>query len=236
MTRATSTALAALVLFAASPALATPRWGGFGQMHQGTLVGSFGMVSGLDGPEALGPDGEVGGFGLTFGGGGRALLFGRLLIGGKGFGILMPDTYTERGVASAGGGGGGLDVGWAFVNDGRYLMYPIIGVGGLGFDVDVANDSATDITIGDVVIAPGRRAHFSTGVLYAEIGAGMQQLLFDVGGGFILGGEVGLLVSVAGSKVEDAAERNVPGVDPASLLGWYTRLTIGGGGFSGTGE
>lgn len=50
-------------------------------------------------------------------------------------------------------------------------------------------------------------------------------------GGFINGGELGLLVSLHQSQWE-AGDTTAAGIPPARMIGFYFRLLMGGGGFS----
>lgn len=71
----------------AEPRQQRARLGGLGYMQLGTLIGPVGDVEGsLTPSSALGDRTTSPGFGYTIGGGGRALLLRRLVIGGWFFG------------------------------------------------------------------------------------------------------------------------------------------------------
>ncbi|MGH1344303.1 MAG: hypothetical protein ACRBN8_22280 [Nannocystales bacterium] len=83
------------------------RRGGLGDMQLGTPIGPVGDVqTSLRPASALGGQASSRGFGYTIGGGGRALVLGRLVLGGRGFGVYSAHIGSERGFAKITGGGG----------------------------------------------------------------------------------------------------------------------------------
>jgi len=224
-----------LGLMASPSADAAPAWGGYGHMINGFIIGD---LSGLDtAVSTLGPA-SAPGYLQMIGGGGRTLLAGRVLLGGRGFGLMHGiDTAGEGGSASLSGGGGGMDIGVVFPKTDFYLMYPYVGGGGLGMTAAIQNDLAEDalLEFGGELLEPGLTYRYYSGTWYLDFGLGMQRLLFKPddkgGGGFIIGGELGLMVGVGGSTWQNAQGVEVPALDPMSLTGFYTRLTFGGGGF-----
>lgn len=208
-------------------------WGGFGHAFAGMVAGDLGGYDArLSADAALGEGAGPIVFGGMLGGGGRALLGRRLMLGGKGYALLTPRKSGLHGSARITGGGGGLDVGVALYNNDNWLVYPYLGAQGFGLDLEVTNDSAQPRRLGDLSIPAGESRTFTAGFPMIELGAGVQRLLFsgDNHGGFMIGLELGFLYGFAGDAWQ-LDELDVAGLGAPGLNGGYLRLTLGGGGF-----
>ena len=177
---------------------------------------------------ALGADGVPGGLGWQLGGGGKALLWG-LVIGGKGFFLAYPETSTARGSSLLRGGGGGFDLGYAVVNRSDRIVCPFVGIGGIGFDLSVANISDEAMLLGSEEIEPNEDATFSGGFWYLEGGMGAHRFTMAHGGPE-LGVEFGVMASFAAQRWKNAAADDVGLLGP-EFVGAYLKITGGGGGF-----
>ena len=209
------------------------RSGGVGFMQLGTHIGPVADVARtLRDPGALGDRAISPSFGYTIGGGGRALLLRRLVIGGRGFGLFTPRVGGDRGVATITAGGGGFELGVAALNSNAWLLIPYVGGGAGGITIEVANESSGSLTIADDEAIPrGGTRTYDAGFGYLEFGLAAHRLLFFGDGGFAVGVDVGGIVSV-GPQKWNTAGRNLDGIDRPKLSGAFLRLTIGGGGFS----
>jgi hypothetical protein len=207
-----------------------PKHGGLGYAAFGVIAGPIGDIeealSTTLGPGARSPE-----FGYTVGGGGRMLLFHRLVIGGKGFGLFPPEVGGPNGTARVSGGGGGLELGFAAVNQPKLLFFPYFGVGGFGLGLELHNTSQDQIQLGDAAaLLPDEQRDYASGFVYLEVGAGLHRLIFFGDGGLAVGFNVGGIFSVAPSRWSDSGE-DIGGVDEPRLSGAYLQLTVGGGGF-----
>lgn len=230
----------ALTLFAPSVAQANDkspirraRSGGLGFLQLGTHIGPVGGVrSALRAPDGLGAGATSPEFGYTVGGGGRALLWRRLVIGGRGFGTFSPRVGGANGRATFAGGGGGLELGVAAVSRSAWLLIPYVGGGAGGVHMDVANTSTDAIVIADdEAIPPEGTRSYDAGFGYIELGLAAHRLLFWNTGGFAVGVDAGAMVTIASSPWSTDAQ-TVDGLSRARLSGGFLRLTLGGGGFS----
>lgn len=207
-----------------------PELGGLGYFSPGVMLGRVGGTAGLSDPRALGAGAELPGSSLQLGGGGRALL-GDLLLGGKGFGYDFGQASTGRGQVSLSGGGGGLDVGYALSRQDRHLVYTYLGVGGMGFSMEITNRGQRPIELDGVNILPGQSTTLTAGAAYGEAGLGAHWLLLGAGGGPCLGLEAGALFKLNGGRWEDSAGHRALALQRAGWNGFFLRLTLGGGGF-----
>ncbi len=209
------------------------RIGGLGYVQLGTHIGPIGEIAEtLRAPNALGDRSTSPEFGYTIGGGGRALILRRMVVGGRGFGVFTPRVGSDRGFATMSAGGGGLELGVAAVNRDHWLLIPYVGGGAGGVSVEVANDADTAIVIADDEEIPvdGQR-RYDAGFGYIEFGLATHRLLFFGSGGLALGLDFGGIFSVAPTPWSTGG-RDLDGIDRARLSGGFLRLTIGGGGFS----
>ncbi len=205
-----------------------PTFGGMGYGAAGVMVGPItGASAHLE--RALGDDGALGGLGWQLGGGGKALLWG-LVIGGKGFFLAYPETATARGSASLRGGGGGFDLGYAVVHRADLIVVPFVGIGGIGFDLSVANITDEPLSFGSEEIAGGEDGDFSGGFWYLEGGVGAHRFTMR-NGGPELGLEVGVMASFSSQEWTNTSDDTVDGVPSPKFAGAYVKVTGGGGGF-----
>ncbi len=203
-----------------------PQWGGIGYMTQGFVLGD---VSGLG--DSLGVD-HPPGLGLVLGGGGLALLGGRVVLGGTGYALSGLDGEGEVASARFGGGGGGFNIGYAVVNSGRMLLFPFVGAVGHGGHVLVENGSDPAI-VGGFDLLGGERKGFEGGGWALDFGASVFQLMWgEDSGGLAVGGAMGFWLPISGdgwTATDGGAATGLQGT-PSGL---YFRLQLGGGGASG---
>lgn len=226
MPRPLPAVLSALVL-SSLPAVAHAdgghQWGGVGYVTQGWALGDISGVGedfGLDAPP---------GVGLTLGGGGFALLGGRVLLMGNGYGVNALDGQGLVADAGFSGGGGSFAVGVALGQIQRTLVAGYAGAAMHGADLRVSNGDDF-ATIGGVEMSPGERRAFDGGGLAVDVGATVFQLFWgDDDAGMALGGSMGLWIPVldVGSAGGGAAQA------PGAPSGMYFRMHLGGGGASG---
>ncbi|MET0592131.1 MAG: hypothetical protein ABW133_05495 [Polyangiaceae bacterium] len=208
-----------------------PWFGGLGYATVGPFFGDLSTLStALRAPDALGESYDIGSAALTLGGGGGAVLFGHLWVGGKGVGLLTAPFKNARGEALLTGGGGGFELGYVLYRP-RTLIIPFFALGGYAYNVRVENDTGRPMPLQNVLtLAPGETRDIHAGFATIELGIRVQRLLFARAGGFIGGFEAGLLRSLSSApwKSDGAEFVNHPG---AMIEGGYIRFTVGGGGF-----
>ncbi len=224
-----------LVVWTLAPGTAAaeerPWIGGFGHMVTGLAFGQLGNLAGqLGHSEGLGATPEE--YGYTVGGGGRMMITDYLFLGGRGYLMVLPEFSSDRGSAALYGGGGGVDLGVLIHNRDKVMLYPFVGVGGLGLNLEITNNSDKEIRFGKERIKAGEQKSLRTGFWYLEVGFGVQRLLFadKQQGGWVIGAEVGVQLSPR-SEWMDEDDRELAGVNPARLASGFFRITVGGGGF-----
>lgn len=209
-------------------------WGGFGHAFIGGTLNQYGNFENeMARPRVLGNDFSISPLGMQFGGGGKMLIAGTLLVGGRGMGWALDTDQSQGANVFMAGGGGGFDLGYAVLNRDENLLYPYFGVGGYGVSIEVANVLATQsIPFGTARVAPGETDTFSTGFFTIDFGVGFQRLLFfGHDGGFIVGAEGGLMIPILHGDWENEDGGEITGLEKLGVSGGYLRLTLGGGGF-----
>jgi hypothetical protein len=211
-----------------------PYFGGLGYASVGLMTGGFSaMQATLSQGNVLGGGYDTAPTGFVFGGGG-GVLFNRLWVGGKGFGMIIDTPNSTRGTAKLSGVGGGGEIGYAAIASPQWLVVPFVGVGGFGYSLNVSNSSnknALPVYSGES-IAPGAETKYTAGFFTGEIGIRVSRLLFSGSGGLIVGAEMGYLSSLQRAAWESSAGNGSSAPESAELRGGYFRLIIGGGGFS----
>jgi len=215
-----------------------PTWGGWGHATVGVMAGDFGSVGDrLDDGDALDDEINPRPFAAMLGGGGKALLAGRYIVGGKGFAFVPPSQVTSQGRMTMVGGGGGLDVGLVLFNRRNWLIYPYAGVGGFGYTLDIHNQGERDVVVSpNITLDPEQEVKLTSGFATLELGFGFARSMFwgdprkGGAGGMVHNVEVGMMMALSQERwrTEDDVSVAIP---PANLLGAYVRLNIGGGGF-----
>jgi hypothetical protein len=207
----------------------------FGGIGFASIAPYFGDLSGLEdvlrAPTALGASYGVGRTAVLLGGGGGAVLFGKLWLGGKGYGLWTGPFENARGKAALTGGGGGFELGYVVSTRPKMLFIPYLGLGGFAYNLEVTNLTPGPMAIAQqAVIAQGASRTFISGFATLDVGLRLQRLLFARSSGMTAGVEVGLLRSISTRPWQsDPVElTDVPG---ASLDGAYVRVNFGGGGF-----
>jgi hypothetical protein len=208
-----------------------PWFGGLGYVTIGPFFGDISTLdAALRAPDALGASYGVGSAALQVGGGGGAVLFGHLWLGGKGVGLATAPFKNARGEALLTGGGGGFELGYVLARP-HMLIIPFFALGGYAYNLRVENDTSSPMPLQDVLtIAPGQKRDIHAAFATIELGIRVQRLLFARAGGFIGGFEAGLLRSLSAAPWESDGREfvNHPG---AQIEGGYVRITVGGGGF-----
>jgi hypothetical protein len=209
-----------------------PWLGGLGFASAALFFGDMSALSSaLAKPGAIGPSYDVAPAGVLVGGGGGALLFGHVWLGGKGFGLITSSSSAPNASTQRSSGGGGVELGYVIHPMQRALLIPFFGVGGFGYTVEVTNNSAAPIVIqSDLSIEPGQTKAFEAGFMTVDAGVRFQRLMFGRGGGFAAGFEVGVLASYQPGRWRDGAKELLEN-ESARLSGGYVRFVLGGGGF-----
>lgn len=172
---------------------------------------------------------------LTVGGGGHGIV-NRFIIGGEGMAFVTEDRETiisgKTYKNSLTGGCGFFDIGYSAYSHRGLSIYPILGIGGGGFSLNITDRSAPNFD--DILSAPARSSHLSSASFLLSISVGADYLLNfeqrpDRTGGLILGLRVGYIFApVTGNWSIDNIE--VFGGPKTGMNGLFFHFMIGGGG------
>jgi hypothetical protein len=210
-----------------------PWMGGLGYASIAPFFGEVSALeSGLRAPEALGASYGLGDGALLLGGGGGAVLFGHLWLGGKGFGLLTTAFHNARGDAMLTGAGGAFELGYVLSTGPKMLVIPYFGFGGFAYNLEVTNNTTGQMPLLNAFsLSPRESKVFTSGFATLEAGLRLQRLLFFArSGGLSAGLEFGVLRSLAnGPWLSGRSEFTHE--EGAKLDGVYVRVNIGGGGF-----
>jgi hypothetical protein len=233
--------LALMVLFFTIPLFSQSYdyTGGYGHFFTGpALIEPSDLVHHLQKPSVLGPSFNWDNVGITTGGEGMAEIH-QLLVGGGGFGIVVPDMSSDSGTVKFGYGGGGLKVGYVFKQDEKFFMSLVAGFGGGVMYIGVENNSvSTPVYFSSTfpILPRGEEDYFMGNLIY-DVALNTKLIATRVDpdkksfGGFMLGLDLGTIIGVPiGNWYNE--DRDVNGIpSPGTVISPYLRLTIGGGGF-----
>ena len=161
---------------------------------------------------------------------------GRWLIGGEGQGIVGAQKTSADGSfeVDLNGGYGLFRLGYKVLNKRRADLYPMLGIGGGGLQLDIKGRSAP--TFEDVLENPARSSRLTTGGLMLDLGIGASYRVTrserkDRGvGGFMIGATAGYVFTPATSAWKLDELNSVAGGPDGKIQGFYVRISIGGWG------
>jgi len=171
---------------------------------------------------------------LTLGGGGYGS-HGRFLIGGEGHALLGGGKTTTDGARrlSVGGGYGLFRVGYVAFSARGLDVFPLLGIGGGGMGVSIAERSAP--TFGDILSDPERAANLSTRMFLMDVAVVANYRIAlndedDDPGGFLIGLQAGYTFAPGSTSWTLDEINNVAGGPSLQVEGPYVRLSLGGWG------
>jgi hypothetical protein len=171
---------------------------------------------------------------LTLGGGGYGAR-GRFLIGGEGHGLLGRSETTPGGARqlSTAGGYGLFRVGYLAVAGDALDLYPLLGIGGGGTSVKIAERDAP--TFDEVLADPERSATLSTGMFLMDVAVAVSYRVAmgqreEGEGGFLLGVQAGYTFAPGQASWTLDGINNVAAGPAYQIEGPYVRLSLGGWG------
>ncbi len=213
--------------------------GGYGYFFTGPgWVTPNDLIDHLNSPAVFGSSFHWHSTGYTTGAEGYAEL-NRLLIGGGGFGLFVPDMSADSGTVRFDLAGGYFKVGYVIHQTQRYFLSVHGGFGGGVMYTGIENNSRTTpifFSSSRPVFPLGSNDYFH-GYLFYDVGLGNKLIATKVdpnnrkSGGFMLGLDVGTLIGapVDTWRDETGAVNGIP--SPGTIFSPYLRITIGGGGF-----
>ena len=213
-------------------AQASFRWGGLGYAHLGYGLGE-GLTKVVGGSEAAGfSDLTWSPHQLNWGGGGFALFGRRYVVAGGGWGQFPQKANSGAYQARQSLGGGGLDLGYAFMNQNAWLGFAALGLGGYGRWLELENKSGQNLPFGQTGITGNGKGEFSQGLAYWQVRLDLHRF-FALGtepSGLSMGLSLGYLRGWGSQPIWSENGQDI-GVLGNHLSMFFIRLQVGGGGF-----
>ena len=169
----------------------------------------------------------------AIGGGGHGIIRNKIIIGGEGYALMGDEVSNNTYEVSISGGYGFFDVGYIVYSAKTFRIYPLIGLGAGGLDLEIVKKESS-LSFDDTLKSPQRIADLSTGAFLLNLALGADYLLpfaeDKAGrGGLVLGIRVGYIFApyksdweMEGLDISDGPELGITGP--------YLRIIIGGGG------
>lgn len=197
-----------------------------------------------NGEDYLYQTGDFATAGITLNAGGAVLFGGSYVVGASGEMVSYPVVHSINAPGNArdeyrlGGWGGGLDLGFAAVNDAGMLVFPYLHLGYYGYGLDYTNNQGDSIPFFEgKPVPPGTTATYTGAAPRLGIGIGMVKLIGVDGagstGGFAIAARLtwGVMPSRPEWLEPDGTVVNNGGLTPA-YNGVALSVSIGGGGGS----
>jgi hypothetical protein len=190
-------------------------------------------------PEVMGQSLEWKNTGISAGGEGFAELRG-LLIGGGGFGTVLPAMRSDSATAWVGVGGGYVKTGYVFRQTGRQFAAITAGFGAGGIGTNIKNNSRVRSISFDTEDPIGPRDEKAYAIAYALFDLGLSYKIVassDAGeqrgrySGFMFGIDLGTWLGIRMDEWRHDGEATSRIDSPDNFTSPYIRITIGGGGF-----
>jgi hypothetical protein len=166
---------------------------------------------------------------ISIGGGGYGVVAKRLLLGGEGHGLMTSQKGFQSRDVSVGGGYGLFTLGYLFRPRPKLRVYPQLGIGGGGLQLDIGSAGTAD-DFDEVLDDPNRSSTLAQAGFLIRLGGGVRYQFGPPGrGGFQLGLQAGYLLSTLDSdwQLDDSS---LSGGPDSTMQGPFVQLTIGGGG------
>ena len=164
-------------------------------------------------------------------GGGLRFRIDRVIVGCEGHGFRSKPRDTDNYRVSMSGGYGVLEFGYDVIASGGFRLFPLIGIGGGGAQLNIYNKN--DVTFSELMANPGRGSQITSGGMIMNLSLGVEYFWKLVrSGGIVLGVQMGYNHSLTSgdwylfsSQGEDST--HVSGGPKLKLNGGYAHLTIG---------
>jgi hypothetical protein len=170
---------------------------------------------------------SIGGYGNSF--------IGKFVVGGGGTGMHGSDITTDSLNISAGGGQGTFNVGYLLFKKNNTLLYPLLGIGGGGYSVNIARNN--NVPAEEIKDDSFREVDIGTGYFVFDVSLNLnlipipQQSDQSLGyGGIMTGLQVGYTSSFSESGFSYSGG-NITGASTFRPQMFYVKLVIGGMGF-----
>lgn len=203
--------------------------GGFGH----AFFGASAPVLGASLQSSAGESFTPGAVQPVWGGGGFGA-WGRVLLGGQGFGSIRQSVATDRGNGvQTDYGGGFFQLGYVARHSSRWFLYGYGGVGGFSMTQRITNRGEAPIEFAGAGarIEPGAYQKVETGGWGFDLGLSINRLLFkaeEQAGGYKIGLQAGASF-FPGLSPWTLGDQNIGADGRMGGQLYYLRLTFGGG-------
>jgi hypothetical protein len=168
---------------------------------------------------------------MVIGGTGHGIM-NNFVIGGSGFGIVGDVMKSDSVRVSMGGGLGTFDFGYVIINKEKLKLFPMLGIGGGGFGVQMTRTKS--LSAAQVSSNPAQEINVNQGGMVADISINLNvipHLNYDEKsksyGGFMTGLKVGFVYGLPRSDWRYSGG-DITGGPRFGINMWYVKLVIGG--------
>ena len=160
---------------------------------------------------------------ISFGAGGYGIEK-NIIIGGEGF-ALNGETKSQGSYKlSLTGGAGFFNLGYVLLSNNKYILYPLLGIGGGGIVLQIADQNPT--TVDNILSNPKRSSEITCGALLIKVSVGLDFILSSKKPNFSPGLKLGYIFAPIKSEWTDG--NTTLGKEPEiGFSGFFFNFTIG---------
>jgi hypothetical protein len=167
----------------------------------------------------------------SFGGGGHFQI-NRIIIGGEGQALLRSENSNNTYTTIGNGGYGFLNVGYIVYQNKRLSLYPLVGIGGGGYSIDISKNTITP-NINNLMQGDLNQMHLSSSNILLNLSIGTDYFFLGKPqengiDGFTIGFRIGYTLDLLNTWSTEI--QNISMMPNSNLGGPYVKLVIGGGG------
>lgn len=178
-----------------------------------------------------GQNASISGTSYQIGAGGFMLFSRRILVGLEGFGLFHSTDEVGPYSAKLTGGGGELKLGFALLNNNKFLGFPYLGIGWGGNRVEIKNDAQEDVLFGETTVPQFSEERLRVGYPILDLGISIFKIPAPDTDGLSIGGHIGFMTALGKDTWRMDNDDDVIGVKDMGMSSFYIKLSIGGGGF-----
>lgn len=204
--------------------------GGLGYVKFGLGFGSLSDLNG-DLTTSFGESASISSTSFQIGAGGFMQFSKRILVGLEGYGLFHSTLKTGVKSARLTGGGGTIKLGYALLNNNKFLGFPHIGIGFGGNRIEIKNDDEEDFLFGETTVPQFFEERLRVRHPILDLGVSILKIPAPDTDGISIGLHLGFQTALGKDTWQMDNDDDVIGASDVGLSNFYIKLSIGGGGF-----
>lgn len=179
----------------------------------------------------FGQNTSISGTSVQLGAGGFLLFSRRILVGSEGYGWFHSTKEVGPYAAKLTGRGGIIKLGYAVLNNNKFLAFPYLGFG-MGINrIEIQNDDETEVLFGETKVPPFFEERLRARYPILDFGVSLFKIPAPDTDGLSIGGHLGFRTALGKDTWQMDNDDDIIGANEMGLSTIYFKISIGGGGF-----